>query len=414
MLAFVCAVPLAAEAPRLIGFVRVSAGSVDAAPTFLDGGFGKLLDGGRPGEDNANAFLGEARLALDWELGSGWGLFVHGVARQDAASRESSSGSGLLEAFAERRFGDGEWHLWTLRAGQFFLPASRENVGPLWTSPYTLTLSAMNSWIAEEIRPVGVDLAWTRTFASDHRLHLAATVFGGNDTSGTLLAWRGFSFHDRPTPTGRFVPLPPFEGFEDRFPKQSGRGTKAFGSDLDGRPGYAGRARWNAPENRAVVQATAFLNQGDRDLHGEEYAWETDFRWLSVETALPAGLRFLGEWGTGTTLMGFAPPGQRSEAVVDILFDTFYLLLTREWGGGVLRTTVRYDDFVVRDRDSTALDDNREEGRAWTLALMVPLGEHWRVGVEALELEADRPAAGRVGAPPLDGDSVRAELRLVF
>ena len=413
----VSAVPApGAEAPRLIGFVRVSAGSIDAAPTFLDGGFGKLVDGGSPTEDNADAFLGEARLALDWELGAGWGLFVHGVARQDAESRDSSSGSGLLEAFAERRFGDGEWNEWTLRAGQFFLPASRENVGSLWTSPYTLTLSAMNSWIAEEIRPIGFDLAYARTFASDHRLHLAGTVFGGNDTSGTLLAWRGFSFHDRPTPTSRFVPLPPFEGFEEQFPKQSGEGTKAFGSDLDGRPGFAGRARWNAPDNRAVVQVTAFLNQGDRDIHGQEYAWETDFRWLSVETALPAGLRLLGEWGTGISLMGFAPPGQRSEAVVDIRFDTFYLLLTREWGA--LRTTVRYDDFRVRDRDSTVLadnrDDGREEGRAWTLALMLPMSEHWRAGVELLDLEADRPAARRAGSPPLDGDSLRAELRYAF
>lgn len=402
---------MGAEAPRLIGFVRVSAGSLDAAPTFLDGGFGKLVDGGSPAEDNADAFVGEARLALDWELGAGWGLFLHGVARQDTAG---SSGSGLLEAFAERRFGDGEWNEWALRAGQFFLPASRENVGSLWTSPYTLTLSAMNSWIAEEIRPIGLDLAYTRTFASDHRLHFAGTVFGGNDTSGTLIAWRGFSFHDRPTPTGRFVPLPPFEGFGEQFPKQSGEGTKAFGSDLDGRPGYAGRARWSAPDNRAVVQVTAFLNRGDRALHGEEYAWETDFRWLSVETALPAGLRLLGEWGTGTSQMGFAPPGQRSDAAVDSHFDTFYLLLTREWGGGLLRTTARYDDFRVQDRDSTALDDNREEGRAWTLALMVPMGEHWRAGVELLDLEADRPAARRAGSPPLEGDSVRAELRFAF
>jgi hypothetical protein len=411
--AVLSAVPaLGAETPRLIGFARLSGGSIDAAPTFLDGGFGKLADGGRPGDERAEAATAEARLALDWDLGAGWGVFLHGVARRDAAARDSSAGSGLLEAFVERRFGDGDLHLWTLRAGQFFLPASRENTGPLWTSPYTLTLSAMNSWIAEEIRPVGIDLAWTRTFGNDHRLHLGGTVFAGNDTSGTLLAWRGFSFHDRPTPTNRFVPLPPFEGFERQFPKQSQDGTRAFGSDLDGRPGYAGRARWSAPDSRAVVQVTAFLNRGDRALHGKEYAWETDFRWLSAETDLPAGLRLLGEWGTGTSRMGFAPPGQRSDAVVDILFDTFYLMLTRDWG--ILRTTVRYDGFKVRDRDSTVLDDNRENGRAWTLAVLVPLGESWRAGVEVLDLKADRPAAVQAGSPPLDGDSVRAELRFAF
>ncbi len=409
----------AAEPPRVTGFVRLSGGSIDSAPSFLEGGFGKLVDGGHSSEGRSevfNAGIAEARLALDWEMGAGWGLFVHGVARRDAESLDSSAGSGLLEAFVERRFGDGEWHVWTLRAGQFFLPASRENVGSLWTTPYTLTLSAMNSWVAEEIRPIGADLAWTRTFASDHKIHLGATVFGGNDTSGTLLAWRGFSFHDRPTPTGRFVPLPPFPGRDEEFPKQSREGSKAFGSDLDGRPGYAGRARWISPDDRATVQATAFLNRGDRALHGEEYSWETDFRWLSAETELPAGLVVLGEWGTGTSRMGFAPPGQRSDAVVDITFDTFYLLLTRDWG--IVRATVRYDDFKVDDHDSTAVggiwEDNREDGRAWTLALLVPLGQSWRAGVEYLNLEVDRPAAVRAGSPPPDGDSVRAEVRYAF
>lgn len=404
----VSAAPVAgAEAPRVIGVVRVSAGSFDTAPSFLEGGFGKLLDGG---DDRVESAIGEARLAVDWEMGANWNLFVHGVARRDANGK-TSAGSGLLEAFVEKSFGDGEWHLWTVRAGQFFLPSSRENVDSLWISPYTLTLSAMNSWVAEEIRPIGVDVAYRKTFLSDHKLQLAATVFGGNDTSATLLAWRGFSFHDRPTPTGRFVPLPPIERFDEQFPRQSARGSKAFGSDLDGRPGYAGRARWNAPDDRAVIQATVFLNRGDRALHGEEYAWETDFRWLSAETRLPAGLRLIGEWGTGTSKMGFAPPGGRSEAVVDILFDTFYVLLTRDFG--TWRATVRYDDFRVEDRDSTALDDNREDGRAWTLAVLVPIDEHWRAGVEWLDVEADRPAA-RQASSPLDGDSVRAELRFVF
>jgi hypothetical protein len=398
-----------AEAPRLIGVVRVSAGSFDAAPTFLDGGFGKLIDGG--GDGRVESAIGEARLAVDWEMGANWGLFVHGVARRDAGGA-GSAGSGLLEAFVERRFGDGEQHLWTVRAGQFFLPASRENVDSLWTSPYTLTLSAMNSWVAEEIRPIGIDVAWRRNFPSDHRLQLAATAFIGNDTSATLLAWRGFSFHDRPTPTGRFVPLPPIERFGEQFPRQSPEGTRAFGSDLDGRPGYAGRARWTAPNDRALIQVTAFLNRGDRALHGEEYAWDTDFRWLSAETDLPAGLRLIGEWGTGTSRMGFAPPGGRSEAVVDIRFDTYYLLLTRDWG--TWRATVRYDDFQVRDRDSTAIDDNREDGRAWTLAVLVPIDEHWRAGVELLDIKADRPAARQSGSPSLDGDSVRAELRFAF
>lgn len=401
-----------ADAPRLLVLARVSGGAIEAAPSFLDGGFGKLVDGTLPEDDGADALVAEGRLALDWEPAVGWRLFLHGVARADPSARESDSGSGVLEAYVERRFGFGAGQEIALRAGQFFLPASRENVEPLWTSPYTLTLSAMNSWIAEEIRPIGLDVSWAKTTARDHRFALAGTIFGGNDTSGTLIAWRGFALHDRPVPAGRWVPLPPLPELDTEFAAQSRRGTKPFGEDLDGRPGYAGRARWDAPGGRAVVQVTAFLNDADRRLHGDEYAWRTDFRWLSTELELAPGLLFVGEWGTGTSRMGIAPPGSRSSSRVDVLYDVLYGLLT--WERGRVRLTARYDDFRVEDRDETPGDDNREDGSAWTAALLVRLGERWRLGAEWLRLAADRPAARAPGAPTLDGDSLRFELRWAF
>ena len=320
--------------------------------------------------------------------------------------------SGLLEGFVERRFGFGAGQEIGLKLGQFFLPASRENVEELWTSPYTLTLSALNSWIAEEIRPIGLDFVWSRTAANDQRWSLGGTAFGGNDTSGALIAWRGFVLHDRPTPTAAFLPLPPLAALETTFSGQDPRGTRPFSGDLDHRLGYAGRARWDAPRGRAVIQATAFLNNGDRALHSGQYAWNTDFRWLSTEVELPAGFRFLGEWGTGTSEMGFAPPGSRSRSRVDILFDALYAMLS--WQRGALRTSLRYDDFHVEDRDSTPGDDNTEDGSAWTLAVLGTLGEHWRVGLEMLYLEASRPEAARQGYEDLGGNSFRAELRWSF
>lgn len=403
----------AGEAPTVTGWVRLSGGAIDSDPSFLAGAYGKLIDGEQPESPRADALLGELRLAIDWEPAPGWRLFAHGVARRGSADDSAvSSASGLLEGFAERRFGFGAGHEIAVKLGQFFLPASRENVEELWTSPYTLTLSALNSWVAEEIRPIGLDLAWSRTDVREQRWSLAASLFGGNDTAGTLVAWRGFALHDRPTPTAEFLPLPPLAVLATTFAGQDERGTRPFSGDLDGRLGYAGRARWDAPGRRAVVQATAFLNHGDRALHAGQYAWRTDFRWLSTEVDLPGGLRLLGEWGTGTSAMGFAPPGQRSSSIVDIGFDVLYAMLS--WQRGAVRTSLRYDDFVVEDRDSTPGDDNSEDGSAWTLAVLGTLGESFRVGLEMLYLEARRPQAQASGTAGLGGNSFRAELRYSF
>jgi len=403
----------AVEPTVFSGWIRATGGSYDGSPSFLAGGYGKLLDGELPASAHAMSYEGELRLALAWEPSPGWRLFAHGVARRAAADRDDDANApGLLEAYVERRFGFGRGQEVALRLGQFFLPASRENVEALWTSPYTLTLSALNAWVAEEIRPIGLDLAWSRTDLRDQRWTLAATLFGGNDTSAALLAWRGFALHDRPTPTGAFVPLPPLAVLPATFPGQDDDGTRPFSGDLDRRLGYAGRARWDAPARRAVVQATAFLNRGDRGLHSGQYAWETDFRWLSTEVELPAGLRLLGEWGTGTSKMGVAPPGERSDAVVDIEFDALYVLLS--WQRGRLRTSLRYDDFGVVDRDSTAGDDNSENGSAWTWAAFVDFAERWRLGCELLALEAERPQAEEDGLADLDARSLRVELRVSF
>jgi hypothetical protein len=402
------AVPARGDAPSLSGFGRVSTGSLDSAPSFLAGGFGKLTDGGRPDDVRASGGLAEARLAIEWEPTPGVRLFAHGVLRDDRSSAGARAGSGLLEAYLELRRGFGEGNEIVARTGEFFLPTSRENVGPLWTSPYTLTLSSLNSWIAEELRPIGVDLAWSRTFASEHRLALAATLLEGNDTAGTLLAWRGFALHDRPVPLGRFVPLPPLPALSTAFSSQTARGTQPFGRDLDGRPGWAGRARWDAPGQRFTIQTSIFRNEADRKLHRDQYAWRTDFRWLGIEAPLGASLRLLGEWGSGTSQMGFDLSNRRRSRV-DIAYDTRYALLS--WKRSALRLSLRYDQFRVEDRDRTPGDDNRENGDAWTFAALVDLGSSWRLGGELLGLRGERPAASALGSPALDARSFRIELR---
>ena len=44
---------------------------------------------------------------------------------------------------------------WSVKTGAFFPTISLENDDLGWTSPYTLTPSAINSWIGEELRTIG-------------------------------------------------------------------------------------------------------------------------------------------------------------------------------------------------------------------------------------------------------------------
>ena len=51
---------------------------------------------------------------------------------------------------------------WSVKAGAFFPTISLENDDLGWTSPYTLTPSAINSWIGDELRTIGSEgtLRW--------------------------------------------------------------------------------------------------------------------------------------------------------------------------------------------------------------------------------------------------------------
>src|SRR6185369_9606118 len=135
-----------------------------------------------------------------------------------------------------------------------FLPTSRENRGNLWTSPYALTFSAVNSWIAHEVRPIGAELEWRHELANLSAITVAGTAFRGNDTMGTLLGWRGWAISSRVTTYGEELPLPPLASFDD--PKSfidQRNGTIPFDRDLDGRTGFAGRLRFSVPE-RGMIQ----------------------------------------------------------------------------------------------------------------------------------------------------------------
>jgi hypothetical protein len=328
---------------------------------------------------------------LEWTPNEHFNLHVSGVGRHDALGTDA----GLVEAYVDARTSFGLDEL-QLRAGQFFLPTSRENKDELWTSPYTVNFSALNDWIAEEVRPVGVDLQYRHTTSRGHAITTAATAFQGNDSMGALLAWRGWAIGNRLSTYNEVLPLPavPF------FPLQRADGTKPFGSDLDGRPGYSARVRYSMPQ-RANVLYTYVDNRGDRELHRGEYAWATKFHLLGVELGDPDRLILATEYMRGSTGMGHAP------AFVDADFFAWYLLVSGKSGRN--RVSARYELFNTEEQDFSIAERNEENGRAWTLTWMFAVSPPLRLAAELTQVVGERP-----GTPDPDARSVTIEARYTF
>ncbi len=99
-----------------------------------------------------------------------------------------------------------------------------------WRSPYTLSFSAINTWVGEELRTIGAEysLDWLgRSHGHDFDFTLSAAAYGWNDTAGTVVATRGWGLHDRQsTLFGRYAndgsPLPQRTLFYDDLDKRAG------------------------------------------------------------------------------------------------------------------------------------------------------------------------------------------------
>ncbi len=370
----------------LQGYVAARAINATGPESWVDGGWGRLESGGDQDE-----FAGVAQAGIDWTPSRHFDLHVSGAARDDAA--------GLVEAHANVRaiFGLDEVRL---RAGQFFLPTSRENKDPLWASPYTIHFSALNSWVGEEVRPIGLDLEWRHTTGRGHVLTTAATAFRGNDSMGALLAWRGWSVGSRLSAYDEVLPLPPLESLDRFFAHQRDDGTKPFGADLDGKTGYAGRVRYSLPP-RASVQYTYLDNRGDRLLYRGEYAWETSFHLIGAEFGDPDAFAVAAEYMKGKTGMGTLP------AFVQADFYAAYALISEKRGRN--RWTARYELFDTTEKDFSPAESNDENGRSWTLTWMFDVAANTRLAAEFTQF-----TGARTGTPDPDARTFTVEARYRF
>jgi hypothetical protein len=351
-------------------------------PSWLDGSAGKLRHG--PGLDGATISRG----FFDYESRLGSTVTAHVLS--EIYFDDHGSTVDLTEIFLDWRPMTATATRYRLKTGMFYPRISLENVGPGWSSPYSISSSAINTWVGEELRAVGTEFSLSHRLQSLGNLHtisLHAALFGGNDPAGGLMAWKGWSIHDRQSRWNDEIPLPPIPRIQpgDWWEEQDPFITPLL--EIDESPGYYVNLEWRY-SNRVLVRAMHYDNRADpQGIENRQFAWWTYFDHVGIQATLPGDIGLLAQWMDGFTAWGRLTGGIYS---VDNEFRSNYLLLTRSFDRH--RLTLRYDDFEVTEADSTPLDENRETGHAWTVAYRFAASEQLAVAAEWLEIRTIRPA----------------------
>jgi len=277
-----------------------------------------------------------------------------------------------------------------LKVGGFYPRLSLENRGPAWTSPYTISSSAINTWIGEEIRIFGAELSVSRrleVLGGAHTVSAFASAFRNNDPTGGLIAWKGWSLHDRQSRFGDTLPLPPLPQIQpDGFFRRQDPFFIPF-QENDGDTGLYAGAEWQY-QSRFQLRAMVYDNRADpMAITNRQYAWGTKFNHVGLQATLPGEIGLIAQWLNGYTVMG---PNINGAHVVDNEYQSYFVLLTRAFDRQ--RIALRYDDFEISEDDQVPLDENAEDGHAWTLAYRYEFSDILAIAAEWLQVHSERPA----------------------
>ncbi|MCB1184586.1 hypothetical protein KDM41_14240 [bacterium] len=379
-------------------FADIRAWSADGEPSWLDGGLGKGRWGGHPdGASRSALTLAELSALIDVELGWTTAAFVH-----LQYGEQQDEPVDLVEAFVTWKPVPRSALSWDLKAGLYFPHISREHTGPAWTTPYTITAAAANSWVGEEIRALGAQLGLTwRGETTTWRF--TGGLFGFNDPAGTLLAYRGWGVGD--VKVGAFSRLPlaplPAIGPGGGFIPWQPHWVHPV-REIDGRVGYHVGLEGELGE-RLAAGAFYYDNGGDPAAYDyEQYAWDTRFYNFWAEYRPIPGLELLAQYMPGVTYMGRKPDGEN--VAVDVHYETAFLLA--RYGTGPWHFSARAESFAVEDETYLVEDDNSEDGKAFCFAVARDFGPRDRVLVEILRLDSERPARATIGYDPQQDQTI--------
>ena len=319
-----CLVPTLATAQDIKVHAFADARIIDAPDTrsFIDGGTGHT----RYGSDDSTVRPGAAALVVTAQFTPA--LFALVDVQLQRTDRHDVQ---LPEAFLRYRpVSISAWR-GSAKAGIYFIPVSLENDGLGWTSPWTITPSAINSWVGEELRGIGAE-AREEWRGDAGTASVGGGLFRRNDVAGNILVLRGWSLSDVTYGLGGHLREPADPDEREQY--------DPFHS-VGGRTGYYADAGWKSVSG-VDLRVLRYDNRADpasfvRYAGGEQlFAWRTRF-WSAGASWIAGPATFIAQAMDGDTEV--APNG----VAFVTRFQSAFLLVGRtegEW-----RPTVRVEAF---------------------------------------------------------------------
>ncbi len=347
LLAVVLGAPARAADFAFDGYGDVRLVAAPSTGSYEDGDLGKLRYGRDDGAIQPGDLVGEARLLITPELLATATGRVNG---------RYGTAADLIEGYVRYRpVSTTQWR-WSLKAGAFFPPLSLENDQTGWSSFWTITPSAINSWVGEELRIIGAEatLEWRRESGS---VTLIGAIFGWNDPAGVMIADRGWTFSDRVSGLVAHERLP------DASAILLGRPPPIYArlfTEMDNRPGWYLDLSWE-PEEIGGFEIMRYDNNADPAVKaGGQIAWHTSFWDIGFQRQF-GKVTLLSQGMSGATTIEPSPFYRQTTD-----FKSAYVLAgydMDEWWAAV-----RFDVFQTRTR-ATFPSTLNEDGHAYTLSI---------------------------------------------
>lgn len=375
-----------------VGVVKV-ADQISGLRPWWQGGTGQLAS------DHNGIVFGPQLLALGLDATDHISATVHAQWHD-----KPSSEFGITEAWLSYQPLPLAGYRLHTRAGWFYPAMSLENTDTAWSSPYSSSFSAINSWLAEELRARGAEFSVSRPgrfFQSAHSYQAVIGLFQGNDPLGSILSWRGFALHPYQSNIGervRFSDYPSIRSGDLAAQPDWVQPSR----ELDHRFGYYAGLHWLYRQD-TELRFYHYDNNGDPLVlrHGQ-YAWDTRFKSVALQHQLNEQLRFVGQYLHGSTEMG-------PKAVV-VAYQSWFALFNLQLDS--MQWTLRYDHFQQQDKDQFPGDDNNGKGHGWTLAWQYPLSDNFGVALEWNKLHSTQANRAQWQDWPVDRNFQQLQLLL--